>query len=98
VAGYAAPYEPPREPQPERHAEAERPDELVGIDCFFVGRLQGTKGSVWQADGERRRLLFRVGRARQLPAGPPDRRPDLQTSPDGPGPSSPKPAGGWSAR
>ena len=48
VAGYAAPYEPPREPSPERHIEAERPGELVGIDCFFVGRLQGTKGAVWQ--------------------------------------------------
>jgi transposase len=48
VAGYAAPYQPPREPEPERHVEADRPGELVGIDCFFVGRLQGTKGSVWQ--------------------------------------------------
>jgi len=48
VAGYAAPYEPPREPGPERHVEAERPGELVGFDCFFVGRLAGTKGSVWQ--------------------------------------------------
>jgi transposase InsO family protein len=48
VAGYAAPYEPPRQPEPERHVEAERPGELVGMDCFFVGRLQGTKGSVWQ--------------------------------------------------
>ena len=48
LAGYAAPYEPPREPAPERHVEAERPGELVGMDCFFVGRLQGTKGSVWQ--------------------------------------------------
>jgi transposase InsO family protein len=48
VAGYAAPYQPPREPQPERHVEAARPGELVGIDCFFVGRLSGTKGSVWQ--------------------------------------------------
>jgi transposase InsO family protein len=48
VAGYAAPYEPPRTPQPERHVEAKRPGELVGIDCFFVGRLAGTKGSVWQ--------------------------------------------------
>jgi len=28
--------------------EAERPGELVGIDCFFVGRLSGTKGAVWQ--------------------------------------------------
>ena len=48
VAGYAAPYEPPRVPAPERHVEAERPGELVGVDCFFVGRLTGTKGSVWQ--------------------------------------------------
>jgi transposase InsO family protein len=48
VAGYAAPYQPPREPQGERHVEARRPGELVGIDCFFVGRLSGTKGAVWQ--------------------------------------------------
>ncbi|MGH2451000.1 MAG: helix-turn-helix domain-containing protein [Candidatus Limnocylindria bacterium] len=48
VAGYAAPYEPPREPQPERHVEATRPGELVGMDCFYVGRLSGTKGPVWQ--------------------------------------------------
>jgi transposase InsO family protein len=48
VAGYAAPYEPPREPEPERHVEAERPGELVGMDCFYVGRLAGTKGAVWQ--------------------------------------------------
>src|SRR5262249_6121225 len=48
VAGHAAPYQPPREPEPERHVEAERPGGLVGIDCFFVGRLSGTKGSVWQ--------------------------------------------------
>jgi len=48
VAGYAAPYEPPRVPEPERHIEAGRPGELVGLDCFFVGRLSGTKGPVWQ--------------------------------------------------
>jgi transposase InsO family protein len=48
VAGYAAPYEPPRRAEPERHVEAERPGELVGVDCFFVGRLSGTKGAVWQ--------------------------------------------------
>jgi transposase InsO family protein len=48
VAGYAAPYQPPRPSEPERHVEAERPGELVGIDCFFVGRLSGTKGAVWQ--------------------------------------------------
>jgi len=48
IAGYRAPYEPPREPAPERHVEAERPGELVGVDCFFVGRLHGTQGTVWQ--------------------------------------------------
>jgi transposase InsO family protein len=48
VAGHAAPYQPPREPEPERHVEAQRPGELVGIDCFFVGRLSGTQGAVWQ--------------------------------------------------
>lgn len=48
VAGYRAPYEPPREPPPEPHIDSERPGELVGIDCFFVGRLHGTKGPVWQ--------------------------------------------------
>jgi transposase InsO family protein len=48
VAGYAAPYEPPRAPEPERHVEAKRPGELVGLDCFYVGRLSGTKGAVWQ--------------------------------------------------
>jgi transposase len=48
IAGYAAPYEPPRDPGPERHLDVSRPGELVGIDCFFVGPLQGTKGSIWQ--------------------------------------------------
>jgi transposase InsO family protein len=48
VAGYRAPYEPPRAAAPERHVEAQRPGELVGVDCFFVGRLHGTKGTVWQ--------------------------------------------------
>jgi transposase len=48
VAGYAAPYEPPRDPGPERHIDVSRPGELVGIDCFFVGRLKGTAGAIWQ--------------------------------------------------
>jgi transposase len=48
VAGYAAPYEPPRDPGPERHIDVERPGELVGIDCFYVGRLRGTNGAIWQ--------------------------------------------------
>jgi transposase InsO family protein len=48
VAGYRAPYEPPRDAEPELHVTSARPGELVGIDCFYVGRLHGTAGTVWQ--------------------------------------------------
>ncbi len=48
IAGYAAPYEPPRDPGPEQHIEVSAPGELVGIDCFYVGRLKGTEGAIWQ--------------------------------------------------
>jgi transposase InsO family protein len=48
VAGYAAPPEPERTPEPERHVEVDHPGELVGMDCFHVGRLSGTAGRVWQ--------------------------------------------------
>jgi transposase InsO family protein len=48
IAGYRAPYEPPRDVEPEPHIDSDRPGELVGIDCFFVGRLADTKGAVWQ--------------------------------------------------
>ena len=49
VVGYAAPPGPePREPEPERHIEVDHPGELVGFDCFHVGRLSGTSGRVWQ--------------------------------------------------
>ena len=50
VAGYAAPPEPerPSPPEPERHRQVERPGQLVQMDCFCVGRLTGTRGTVWQ--------------------------------------------------
>jgi transposase len=48
VAGYAAPYEPPRQAEPERHIAVDHPGQLVGIDCFYVGRLRGTNGAIWQ--------------------------------------------------
>lgn len=50
VAGYAAPAEPlPREPEPERHLDVDHPGELVQFDCFCIGRLAGSAGSVlWQ--------------------------------------------------
>ena len=35
-------------PPPERHIEASEPGEKVQLDCFFVGRLSGTKGTIWQ--------------------------------------------------
>jgi hypothetical protein len=48
VAGYRAPWAPAREPEAEPHIEVERPGELLGMDCFFVGRLRGTREPVWQ--------------------------------------------------
>jgi transposase len=48
IAGYAAPYEPPRDRGPEQHIHVDRPGELIGIDCFYVGRLKGTAGAIWQ--------------------------------------------------
>jgi transposase InsO family protein len=49
VAGYAAPPEPARPaPEPERHLAVDHPGQLVQMDCFCVGRLSGTRGTVWQ--------------------------------------------------
>jgi len=49
VAGYAAPPEPQRPaPLPERHLQVDHPGQLVQLDCFCIGRLSGTKGTVWQ--------------------------------------------------
>jgi len=48
VAGYRAPYEPPRQPQLEPHIDVSHPGERVGFDCFYVGHLKGTSGAVWQ--------------------------------------------------
>jgi transposase InsO family protein len=49
VARHADPYErKPELPPLERHIDASVPGEKVQMDCFFVGRLTGSKGSVWQ--------------------------------------------------
>jgi transposase InsO family protein len=49
VARHADPYErrPDREPK-ELHIDASEPGEKVQMDCLYVGRLSGTKGTVWQ--------------------------------------------------
>ena len=49
IARHRDPYE--RKPDiapPERHIDASEPGEKVQLDCFYVGRLSGTKGTVWQ--------------------------------------------------
>jgi transposase InsO family protein len=49
IARHADPYERrPELPPPERHIDASEPGEKVQLDCFYVGRLSGTKGTVWQ--------------------------------------------------
>jgi transposase InsO family protein len=49
VARHRDPYERrPQLPPPERHIDASAPGEKVQFDCFYVGRLSGTKGTVWQ--------------------------------------------------
>jgi transposase InsO family protein len=49
VAGYAA--KPEREvptiPEP-LHLDVEQPGDLVQVDCFYIGRLSGTRGRTWQ--------------------------------------------------
>jgi transposase InsO family protein len=48
VAGYAAPDQPRRPPVRQRHIDVTKPGELVGMDCFYVGRLKDTRDPVWQ--------------------------------------------------
>lgn len=49
VAGYAAKPEREAPPQPEPlHLDVEQPGDLVQVDCFYIGRLSGTRGRTWQ--------------------------------------------------
>jgi transposase InsO family protein len=49
IARHRDPYEHrPELPPPARHIEATEPGEKVQFDCFFIGRLSGTRGAVWQ--------------------------------------------------
>lgn len=49
VARHADPYErKPLAPPKELHIDASEPGEKVQMDCFYVGRLSGAKGVIWQ--------------------------------------------------
>jgi transposase InsO family protein len=49
IARHADPYErAPEVPPKELHIDASEPGEKVQMDCFFVGRLAGAKGVIWQ--------------------------------------------------
>jgi transposase InsO family protein len=49
IARHADPYErKPETPPAELHIDAQEPGEKVQMDCFFVGRLAGAKGVIWQ--------------------------------------------------
>ncbi|HUZ83273.1 MAG TPA: DDE-type integrase/transposase/recombinase, partial [Gaiellales bacterium] len=51
IAGYAAPYQPPRHLPGPKHILVSQPGELVGMDWFYVGRLKDTRDPVWQLTG-----------------------------------------------
>ena len=52
IARHRDPYERKPDTAPvERHIDATRPGEKVQLDCFYVRRLSGTKGTVWQYTG-----------------------------------------------
>ena len=70
LAGYAAPPEPARDPEPERHIEVDHPGELVQMDCFCIGRLAGTKGVVWQYTAIDAASRLHLGRAARHAAQP----------------------------
>jgi transposase InsO family protein len=49
IARHSDPYGRKPDPRPkELHIEASQPGEKVQMDCFYVGRLSGSKGVTWQ--------------------------------------------------
>ncbi len=49
IARHADPYERKPDKAPKQlHIEASSPGEKVQMDCFYVGRLSGAKGVIWQ--------------------------------------------------
>ena len=48
IARHRDPLRAQARPAAARHIDATEPGEKVQVDCFYVGRLSGTKGTVWQ--------------------------------------------------
>jgi transposase len=75
IARHRDPYDRrPDLPPRARHIDATEPGEKVQLDCFYVGRLAGTKGTVCQYTAIDVASALYVGRAAQLrtqPARPP---------------------------
>ena len=71
IAGYQAPFQPPREVPAEQHIHTSRPGELVGMDCFFVGRLRGTAHPVWQLTAIDTHSSYAWGELVTCPTGQP---------------------------
>src|SRR4051794_6931406 len=52
ATGYAAPYRTAaRAGTAPLHTMWRASAELAGIDCFYIGRLYGTNGALWQLSG-----------------------------------------------
>ena len=92
VAGYRAPYEPPRPGEPDPKVETTRPGELVGIDCFYVGApARHVRHRLADHRDRHLQLLNRQRRPNRLRAARPRTRARSRLSPprgEGPGESS----------
>jgi transposase len=83
VTGYVAPYESPREPEPERQCGSGATGRAGRAELLLRRPPLRHERRGLAADRDRRRLQLRLGRARQLPPRQPDRRPDLEARPTG---------------
>ena len=85
----------PRDLPPEPHINVERPGELVGVDCFYVGRLRNAAHPVWQITAIDCYCSYAWAELVWCPTGSrPARTP--AASPGASRVNSPRVTGGWS--
>ena len=90
--GTSGPERPP--PPPGGHLDVDHPGQLVQLDCLCIGRLSGTKGTVWQytaidVASASTWTTLQVTRRNPRPTGP-------ASSPARSPPTWPSVAGSWS--